>query len=51
MIGIMMFNSKLPPVAPEKASVWSLPMMRAQTCIMLSHITGLTLPGMIDEPG
>ncbi len=26
-------------------------MTRAQTCIMLSHITGLTLPGMIDEPG
>ena len=38
-------------VAPAKAIVWSLPITRAQTCIMLSHITGFTLPGMIDEPG
>ena len=51
MTGIMMFNSNWPPEAPEKAMVWSLPMTRAATCIMLSHMTGLTLPGMIDEPG
>jgi len=26
-------------------------MTRAQTCIKLSHITGFTLPGMIELPG
>ena len=29
----------------------SLPTTRAATCTTDSHITGLTLPGMIDEPG
>ena len=33
------------------ASVWSLPITRAATCIRLSHITGFTLPGMIELPG
>jgi hypothetical protein len=49
--GIMMLSSNCPPVAPEKAMVWSLPITRVATCIMLSHITGLTLPGMIEDPG
>ena len=49
--GIMMLSWNWPPVAPLKASVWSLPITRAATCIMLSHITGFTLPGMIELPG
>ncbi len=47
----MMLSWNCPPVAPLKATVWSLPITRAATCIMLSHITGFTLPGMIELPG
>jgi len=32
-------------------TVASLPMTLAQTCIRLSHITGFTLPGMMELPG
>ena len=49
--GIMMLSWKFPPAAPDKVMVASLPITLAVSCIMLSHITGLTLPGMIDEPG
>ena len=49
--GIMMLSWNCPPVAPLKATVWSLPITRAATCIRLSHITGFTLPGMIELPG
>ncbi len=46
-----MFSWNCPPAAPHTAIVWSLPITRAATCIRLSHITGLTLPGMIELPG
>jgi len=51
MTGIMTLSWNWPPAAPHKASVWSLPMTLAATCIRLSHITGLTLPGMMELPG
>ena len=51
MTGIMMLSWKLPPDAPQRVIVESLPITRAVNCIMLSHITGLTFPGIIDEPG
>ena len=46
----MTFSSKL-PAAPANATAASLPMTWAQTWQTASQITGLTLPGMIDEPG
>ena len=39
------------PEAPAQAMVASLPMTRAHTMSTASGTTGLTLPGMIDEPG
>src|ERR1051325_4328823 len=52
MTGIMTFNSKVEP-KPEAANaiVASLPITWAQTWRVISLMTGLTLPGMIEEPG
>ena len=50
MIGIITFNSKL-PACPQTVIVASQPMTWAATCRTDSHITGFTLPGMIEEPG
>ena len=50
MTGIMTFSSKLPKL-PLKVMAASLPRTWAQTCSSISHITGLTLPGMMEEPG
>src|SRR5258707_2755325 len=48
--GIITFSSRL-PAAPAKATAASFPMTWAQTWPTASQITGLTLPGMIDDPG
>ena len=51
IMGIMMFNWNWPPAAPLKVMACWFPITLAVTCIRLSHITGLTLPGMIELPG
>src|SRR2546421_6681427 len=49
---IMTFSSNvLPSTLPAKVIVASLPITWAATMSIISLITGLTLPGMIDEPG
>ena len=48
--GICTLSSKLPE-APAQAIAASLPTTWEHTCRVASGITGLTLPGMIDEPG
>ncbi len=48
--GMATLSSKLPD-APLQAIEASLPMTREQTMSTASGMTGLTLPGMIDEPG
>ena len=50
MTGSITFSSKL-PAAPPNTTAASLPMTCATTWQTASHSTGLTLPGMIDEPG
>ena len=50
MTGSMTLSSKL-PAAPPNATAASLPITCAHTWHTASGITGLTLPGMIDEPG
>ncbi len=50
MTGICTLSSNEPD-APPHAMVASLPMTRAHTMSTASGMTGLTLPGMIDEPG
>ncbi len=50
MIGSMTFNSSW-PASEAMAMVTSLPMMSKQIWLTISGMTGLTLPGMIDEPG
>src|ERR1044072_2140426 len=35
---------------PPIVMAWSLPITWAATCVTTSGITGLTVPGMIDEP-
>ena len=50
MTGIATLSSNEPD-APAHAIVASFPMMRAQTMRTASGTTGLTLPGMIDDPG
>ena len=50
MSGSMMLSSKFPPW-PARAMVASLPMTWAATIMALSAMTGLTLPGMMEEPG
>ena len=49
IIGTRTFSSKLPWV-PAMLTAVSLPITCAATCSTTSGITGLTLPGMIDEP-
>jgi hypothetical protein len=39
------------PASAAIETVRSLPITRKQTMLTTSGITGLTLPGMIDEPG
>ena len=46
----MTLSSRKLPVWP-KATVASLPTTRATTIVRLSMITGLTLPGMMLDPG
>ncbi len=48
--GSITLSSKSPWV-PAKATAASLPITWAQTWRTASGTTGLTLPGMIDEPG
>ena len=48
--GLQTFSSRLPR-APAMATAASLPYTWMQTMIMASLWVGLTLPGMIDEPG
>src|SRR5918995_1435877 len=48
--GSITFSSKL-PLCPARAMVASLPITCAATMAALSAITGLTLPGMMEEPG
>ena len=48
--GIITLSSKL-PAAPAQAIVASLPTTRAQTISVASGRTGLTLPGMMLDPG
>ncbi len=48
--GSITFSSKLPICAPMATDA-SLPMTCAQTIMVASGMTGLILPGMIDEPG
>ncbi len=50
MTGSITFSSKL-PAAPPNATAASLPTTWATTWQTASGTTGLTLPGMIDEPG
>ena len=50
MIGRMALSSKLPWL-PAKATALSSPITWMQTITIASHWVGLTLPGMIDEPG
>ena len=50
IIGIITLSSKL-PLAPPQAIATSLPTTWAATCIIISDMTGLTLPGMIEDPG
>src|SRR5256885_1687148 len=48
----MTFNSNVDPrPEPAKAMVASLPMTWAATCKVISLMTGLTLPGMMELPG
>ena len=46
----MTFSSKSPWL-PANVIVASLPITCAHTIRVASQMTGLTLPGMIDEPG
>src|SRR3954470_514404 len=48
--GMPTFSSKA-PLVEDRAMVVSLPMTWAATMMAASQMTGLTLPGMIDEPG
>jgi hypothetical protein len=48
--GSITLSSKLPD-APATVMVWSLPITWAQTIKVASGSTGLTLPGMMLEPG
>ena len=48
--GLKTLSSKL-PCEPPKATAASLPKTCTQTIVMASDCVGLTLPGMIDEPG
>ena len=47
---IITFSSKFPRWPATVTVVW-FPITRAATIIIASHITGFTLPGMIELPG
>ena len=48
--GIITLSSKL-PFAPPHVMAASLPITWLATCIIISEMTGFTLPGMIELPG
>ncbi len=48
--GLKTFNSKCPFDPAIVTDTW-LPMTWAQTMVMASHWVGLTLPGIMDDPG
>ncbi len=48
--GIITLSSKLPRLPATVMVVW-FPITRAHTIIIASDMTGLTFPGMMDEPG
>ena len=50
MTGLNTFNSKCPFDPAIDTAVW-LPMTCAHTMVSASHCVGLTLPGIIEEPG
>ena len=50
MTGIITLSSKLPRW-PPMVTVVAFPMTRAHTIMSASHMTGFTLPGMIELPG
>src|SRR6202158_614376 len=50
MTGLKTLSSKLPCVPAIEIAV-SLPITCTQTIVIASDCVGLTLPGMIDEPG
>ncbi|MNL35025.1 hypothetical protein D3C87_1570320 [compost metagenome] len=50
MTGLKTLSSKLPWLAAKPIAA-SLPMTWATTMVMASDWVGLTLPGMIEEPG
>ena len=50
MTGLKTLSWKL-PCEPAKPTVASLPNTWVATMVMASHWVGLTLPGMMDEPG
>jgi hypothetical protein len=50
IIGLNTLSSKL-PLAPPMLMATSLPITWAQSMVSASHWVGLTLPGMMEEPG
>ena len=50
MTGLNTFSSKCPWLPATVIVVW-LPITCVQTMVIASHWVGLTLPGMIEEPG
>ncbi len=50
MMGIITFSSSC-PACPASMTVRSLPCTWNMAMFIISASTGLTLPGMIDEPG
>ena len=50
MTGVMTFSSSCPAWAAS-AIAWSAPMTWNETMESISAMTGLTLPGMMEEPG
>ena len=48
--GLNTFNSKC-PLAPPMLTATLFPMTYAHTIVKASHYVGLTLPGIIEEPG
>ena len=51
MRGLATLSSKCDPAAPPSATPASLPITCEHTIIIASHCVGLTLPGMMDDPG
>merc|ERR1719211_467312 len=50
IIGLKTLSSKCPLLPPTVTATW-LPITWAVTMVMASHWVGLTLPGMIEDPG